>query len=240
MLPLHLNVPPGRLPPGPRWPPALWRRHSRVLPRSVDQNSCFILMLLAGDLGEGWRHDLLPRTILTVFSEAPGLAAAQSATHAPPETPLGPGTGVGTSLRTTKQKPNPQLPPRAHLPPATQPEAPGEHGSSGAAAASKALSPAWAKHRPRVARGRPRTRRSRPGRCLRGRSGPVGPRLPSARRGDACWAPAAVPPAREASAEESPRLLPHPLSTSAPSLPSGHTPSMGFPCLLLQSCLSKP
>lgn len=44
--PIHLNVPPGRLRLGPRWPPEPWLRHSHVLPRSVDQNSCFILMFI--------------------------------------------------------------------------------------------------------------------------------------------------------------------------------------------------
>lgn len=87
---------------------------------------------------------------------------------------LGPRTGVGTSLRTTKPEPNPQLPPHAHLPPASQSAARGEQGSSVAGAARKAPSPARAKHRPRAPSCHPRTRRSRPGRRLRGRSGPAG------------------------------------------------------------------
>ena len=84
-------------------------------PLCIDHNSCFILMLhfLAGDVGEGRWPDVPPRMTLTVFSEAPGEAAAQRATYAPPGTLLG-------SLRTTKLESNPQLPPPAPLPPASR------------------------------------------------------------------------------------------------------------------------
>ncbi|XP_032961656.1 basic salivary proline-rich protein 4-like [Rhinolophus ferrumequinum] len=149
----------------------------------------------------------------------------------------GPGTGVGTSLGTTKPEPKPQLPPRSHLPSASHPEAPGEQ--------KEAPSPGQP-GRPSVRLGRstaPARPPATPARAAPGLGGVfVGGR---AQRGAASWlslrgrvlGPAAVPPAREAPAEESFLTFSRP---SAPSLPSGHIPGMGYPCLLPASCLSKP
>lgn len=128
-------------------------------------------------MGEGRWQDVLPRMTLTVFSEAPGEAAAPRATYGTPGTPVvSPGwclhvppdnkTGIESAASSTRPPPSSRgvrsLPTQAsvgsgrpgHRSPPSEPAGPKRQSSR-----PRALCPC--------------TRRSGPGRRRRGRSGPV-------------------------------------------------------------------
>lgn len=228
---LYLNVPPqGAFALGLADRPKPWLRHSRVLSRSGDQNSCFLLMFMFWP--ETWGRRVLARS-----AASPCPARISRGTRGHPRTSGDPLPRVSTPVWA--------CPPDNHT------------GTPSAAVAARPP-PARPRRRPKPGRAPERSRRGRRegprvrlGRSAAPRARPPPPHAPRAAPAesswavgaggarppgsafrDACWTLVAVPPdsrrsqsqPREAPAEEAPQV-PLPLCRPpAPSLPSRPIP----------------